>query len=85
MSLARSASSAATGILCALAIPAFPQTDPGVRGGWNNTAGMLQAILAHQSVAANGYRASEASAVINNFQTLSKQDKQSILDFLRSL
>jgi hypothetical protein len=30
------------GLLCLLAPPAFAQTDPGVRGGLNNTAGYLQ-------------------------------------------
>jgi Di-haem oxidoreductase, putative peroxidase len=54
------------------------------------TSDLLQAILAHQSnagTAAGGlfYQASEANQVINNFNALSKNDKQSILDFLRSL
>jgi Di-haem oxidoreductase, putative peroxidase len=33
---------AAAGALCLLAPPAFAQTDPGVRGGLNNTAGYLE-------------------------------------------
>ncbi len=50
----------------------------------------MQAIQAHQSPAGAGagslyYQASEANQVINNFNSLSKSDKQSILDFLRSL
>jgi CxxC motif-containing protein (DUF1111 family) len=54
------------------------------------TSDLLQAILAHQSNAGTGagglfYQASEANQVINNFNALSKNDKQGILDFLRSL
>ena len=54
------------------------------------TSDLLQAILAHQSNAGVGagglfYQASEANQVISNFNALSKNDKQSILDFLRSL
>jgi CxxC motif-containing protein (DUF1111 family) len=54
------------------------------------TTDLLQAILAHQSDPGTGagglfYQASEANQVINNFSALSKNDKQSILDFLRSL
>jgi len=43
------------------------------------TADLLQAIEAHQS------SGSEASMVINNFNQLSSQQKQNVLDFLRSL
>jgi Di-haem oxidoreductase, putative peroxidase len=54
------------------------------------TSDLLQAILAHQSDAGVGagginYSPSEANLVINNFNMLSKNDKQAILDFLRSL
>jgi len=54
------------------------------------TRDLLQAIQAHQSDAGTGagglfYQASEANQVINNFNALSRNDKQSILDFLRSL
>jgi CxxC motif-containing protein (DUF1111 family) len=54
------------------------------------TSDLLQAILAHQSNAGIGagglsYPASEANVVINSFNLLSKNDKQAILDFLRSL
>jgi CxxC motif-containing protein (DUF1111 family) len=54
------------------------------------TSDLLQAILAHQSNAGVGagglsYPASEANLVINSFNQLSKNDKQAILDFLRSL
>ena len=46
---------------------------------------LLDAVNQHFSPASNGYPASEANAVINNFQTLSRRDQQAILDFLRSL
>jgi hypothetical protein len=54
------------------------------------TSDLLQAILAHQSDAGPGaggmnYPPSEANLVVNNFNMLSKNDKQAILDFLRSL
>jgi hypothetical protein len=49
------------------------------------TSDLLAAIQAHQSAAGNGYPASEANAVIGQFQALTKTDKQAILDFLRSL
>ncbi|HXO59434.1 MAG TPA: hypothetical protein VN834_06495, partial [Candidatus Acidoferrum sp.] len=45
----------------------------------------LLGILAGTSVANNGYPASEANAVLQNFNALSVSDKQAILDFLRSL
>jgi hypothetical protein len=46
---------------------------------------LLDAINQHFSPASSDYPASEANAVINNFQSLQRNDKQSILDFLRSL
>jgi Di-haem oxidoreductase, putative peroxidase len=56
------------------------------------TDDLLQAIAAHASPAddcssspANCYGPSEANAVIQRFNGLSKQDKQALLDFLRSL
>jgi hypothetical protein len=53
------------------------------------TSDLVDAIAAHQSDAGAGagglyYQASEASQVINNFNALTKSDKQAILDFLRS-
>jgi hypothetical protein len=36
------AAAAITGLLCFVGTPTFAQTDPGVRGGLNNTAGYLQ-------------------------------------------
>ena len=49
------------------------------------TSDLMQAIQAHGSNAGNGYPASEANGVINNFNALQNSDKQAILDFLRSL
>ena len=49
------------------------------------TSDLLDAIIEHFSQPTNAYPPSEANAVINNFQNLSKNDKQAILDFLRSL
>ena len=46
---------------------------------------LLDAINQHFSPASSDYPASEANAVINNFQSLQRTDKQAILDFLRSL
>ena len=46
---------------------------------------LLDAINQHFSPASSDYPASEANAVINNFQSLQRNDKQAILDFLRSL
>jgi CxxC motif-containing protein (DUF1111 family) len=43
------------------------------------TSNLIEAIQAHAS------SASEANAVINNFQMLSPQDKQALVYFLRSL
>jgi CxxC motif-containing protein (DUF1111 family) len=55
------------------------------------TSGLLQEIWAHFSTSLacvatnNGYAASEANQVIQNFNALSESDKQAVLDFLRSL
>ena len=59
------------------------------------TDDLLQAILAHASPAADCdnddhdrsscYGPSEANAVVRRFRELEAKDKQSILDFLRSL
>jgi len=49
------------------------------------TADLLAAIYAHRSPASSQFAASEANAVINNFQNLPASDQQAILDFLRSL
>jgi hypothetical protein len=49
------------------------------------TSDLLAAIEAHSSGSGRGYPSSEASAVIQNFNALSRSDKQAILDFLRSL
>ena len=48
------------------------------------TGSLLDVVLA-AGVSNNGYPASEANAVIQNFNALSVSDKQAILDFLRSL
>jgi len=39
----------------------------------------------HRSAKSKDFPASEANAVINNFQELPVSDQQAILDFLRSL
>ena len=55
------------------------------------TSDLLEAIRAHYSPAggckdgAPCYGPSEANAVIQRFEALGKDDKQAILDFLRSL
>ena len=49
--------------------------------GTVDTLGLLIGLSATN----NGYPASEANAVIQNFNALSASDKQAILDFLRSL
>jgi len=57
------------------------------------TSDLVQAILAHFSPASApdarhgdpAYPASEANAVIRNFNDLSSADKQAVIDFLRSL
>jgi CxxC motif-containing protein (DUF1111 family) len=49
------------------------------------TSDIQQAILAHQSSGNGHFPASEANGVVQNFQHLNPNDKQAILDFLRSL
>jgi len=46
---------------------------------------LLQAIRDHFSPGSSKYPASEANAVVHEFNELSPADKQAILDFLRSL
>jgi len=46
---------------------------------------LLQVIADHASSANAQFRASEANTVIQNFNALSRSDKQAILNFLRSL
>jgi len=49
------------------------------------TKDLLDAIQEHFSTTDGKYPNSEANQVINNFNTLSPQDKQDVLNFLRSL
>jgi Di-haem oxidoreductase, putative peroxidase len=49
------------------------------------TADLLQAVREHFSPATAKYPASEANAVVHTFNKLSPEEKQAILDFLRSL
>jgi CxxC motif-containing protein (DUF1111 family) len=49
------------------------------------TANLLTAIAAHASAAGGGNVASEANAVVNNFNGLNAGQKQDLLNFLRSL
>jgi CxxC motif-containing protein (DUF1111 family) len=49
------------------------------------TADLLQAIENHASAGDQRYADSEANAVIDNFNKLPEQDKQDLLNFLRSL
>jgi CxxC motif-containing protein (DUF1111 family) len=49
------------------------------------TSDLVQAIENHYSAADHRYSGSEANAVIDNFRKLSEQDKQDLLNFLRSL
>jgi CxxC motif-containing protein (DUF1111 family) len=49
------------------------------------TSDLLEAIEAHTSPRGEDYPPSEATAVIRKFNALPPADKQSILDFLRSL
>jgi CxxC motif-containing protein (DUF1111 family) len=49
------------------------------------TSDLLGAIREHQSGSSRNGDASEANAVISNFNNLSEQDKQHLLNFLRSL
>ncbi len=46
---------------------------------------LLKAIQDHFSPASPKYPASEANGVVHKFNKLSLEDKQAILDFLRSL
>ena len=46
---------------------------------------LLDAIQSHSSGSARTGDASEANAVMNNFNNLSERQKQDILNFLRSL
>lgn len=49
------------------------------------TSDLLQAIKEHFSPPADGYPASEANEVVLHFRALPPDDRQAILDFLRSL
>jgi CxxC motif-containing protein (DUF1111 family) len=49
------------------------------------TTNLLEAIDSHRSAADGKFRASEANAVIDQFNALGEPDKQHVLNFLRSL
>jgi CxxC motif-containing protein (DUF1111 family) len=49
------------------------------------TSDIVQAIEAHSCAASNQYQASEANAVVNAFNALSKKNQQDLVNFLRSL
>jgi len=49
------------------------------------TPNLIEAIQAHQSKPRAGIKASEANAVVDNFNQLNQWDKQDLLNFLRSL
>jgi len=49
------------------------------------TTDLIQAIQAHKSVGNTTFGPSEANAVIDNFNQLNEQQKQNLLNFLRSL
>jgi CxxC motif-containing protein (DUF1111 family) len=49
------------------------------------TSDLLVAIQAHRSGPVGNYRASEANAAVNTFNTLTERQKQDVLNFLRSL
>lgn len=49
------------------------------------TSNLLTAIAAHTSAAGGGNQASEANAVVANFNGLGAGQKQDLLNFLRSL
>ncbi len=49
------------------------------------TTDLMEAIAAHASPGNRQFQASEANAVIHNFNALSRSDQQAILNFLRSL
>jgi CxxC motif-containing protein (DUF1111 family) len=49
------------------------------------TTDLLAVIQAHKSAGNTSFGPSEANAVVNRFNTLAEQDKQDVLNFLRSL
>jgi CxxC motif-containing protein (DUF1111 family) len=49
------------------------------------TTDLLAAIQAHKSAGNTRFGPSEANAVVDRFNTLAEQDKQDVLNFLRSL
>jgi len=49
------------------------------------TTDLLEAIREHRSAADAHYQRSEANSVVNNFNTLSEEQRQDLLNFLRSL
>jgi CxxC motif-containing protein (DUF1111 family) len=49
------------------------------------TTDLIEAIRAHMSAGNAKFGASEANAVVNNFNQLSERQKQDLLNFLRSL
>jgi len=49
------------------------------------TKDLVQAIQAHRSAGNSRYSPSEANQVIDNFDELSEDDQQDLLNFLRSL
>jgi CxxC motif-containing protein (DUF1111 family) len=49
------------------------------------TADLVQAIQSHASAASQKYVRSEANGVVSNYNRLSTQDQQDLLNFLRSL
>ena len=49
------------------------------------TSNLIVAIQQHKSAASQKYQASEANAVVDNFNGLSEGQKQDLLNFLRSL
>jgi CxxC motif-containing protein (DUF1111 family) len=49
------------------------------------TRNLIEAIQAHRGAGNNKFGPSEANAVVNNFSQLSEQQKQDLLNFLRSL
>jgi CxxC motif-containing protein (DUF1111 family) len=49
------------------------------------TTDLIEAIQAHKSGPSARFHASEANAVVANFNALSEQRKQDLLNFLRSL
>ena len=49
------------------------------------TTDLLEAIRAHKSASSASFGPSEANAVVDRFNNLAEQDKQDVLNFLRSL